>query len=293
MSRALALLESRAQAPETIALLDAAFADPVGRSLGLTGPPGVGKSTLVNCLIREARAQGMTVGAIAVDPSSARTGGALLGDRARLIALDPSDQGVFVRSMAARGRLGGVSALAYPSLVLMQAVYDLVLVETVGVGQSETEISGIVDAVALCIQPASGDSLQFMKAGIMEIPDLAIVTKADIGPAASRAAADLRAALHVADADSLPVHLCSAQTGEGITPLFDAVKTILYRESSQHAARIDQAFAWMRAAIATDFGTQGLRAVEAVTSRKPCKTPFTEHQRLIVALQNSLQNLIF
>jgi len=140
MARVLARLESHARDAETIALLDAAYAAPKGVSLGLTGPPGVGKSSLVNVLLREARARGLTVGAIAVDPSSTRTGGALLGDRARLSSLDPTDDGVFVRSMAARGRLGGVSALAYPAAVVMQAVYDLVLVETVGVGQSETDL---------------------------------------------------------------------------------------------------------------------------------------------------------
>ena len=259
MARMLALLESHARDTKTIALLDAAYRSPKGRSLGLTGPPGVGKSSLVNVLLREARARGLTVGAVAVDPSSSRTGGALLGDRARLSSLDPLDQGVFVRSMAARGRLGGVSALAYPSVVVMQAVYDLVLVETVGVGQSETEVAGMTDAVMLCIQPASGDSLQFMKAGIMEIPDVAVVTKADLGGPARRAAADLRTALSVAEGDSLPVHLCSSQNGEGVSDVFDAIVSVL--EPAPRGKRPEQAQHWLISAqkVSVRLGVQNTR----------------------------------
>ena len=283
MARVLARLESHGRDRETIALLDAAYAAPHGRTLGLTGPPGVGKSSLVNVLLREARARGLTVGAIAVDPSSSRTGGALLGDRARLSSLDPSDQGVFVRSMAARGRLGGVSALAYPAAVVMQAVYDLVLVETVGVGQSETEIAGMTDAVMLCIQPASGDSLQFMKAGIMEVPDLAVVTKADLGGAARRAAADLRSALRVNEGESLPVHLCSAQSGEGVDGVFDAILAAL--ESAPREKRADQARHWLSAALTADFGTQGFKALGGSLGAEAVQTPFAafEHYRNIIA----------
>ena len=158
--------------------------------IGLTGPPGVGKSTLVSALVRAWRAQARTVGVIAVDPSSRRTGGALLGDRTR-IDVDPEDQGVFVRSLAARERLGGLADLAAAAMVLMRAIYDIVLVETVGVGQSETEIAEIADTVVFAVQPGSGDSLQFMKAGIVEIPDVALVTKADLGAIAERAKRDL------------------------------------------------------------------------------------------------------
>ena len=148
--------------------------------IGLTGPPGVGKSTLVSAFVRAWRERGRTVGVIAVDPSSRRTRGALLGDRTR-IDVDPDDQGVFVRSMAARDRLGGLADLCAAAMVLMRALYDVVLIETVGVGQSETEIAEIADTVVFAVQPGSGDSLQFMKAGIVEIPDIALVTKADLG----------------------------------------------------------------------------------------------------------------
>lgn len=291
MAKTLARLESHARDAETIALLDAAFQEPKGQTLGLTGPPGVGKSSLVNVLLREARQRGLTVGAIAVDPSSSRTGGALLGDRARLSSLDPADQGVFVRSMAARGRLGGVSALAYPSIVVMQAVYDLVLVETVGVGQSETEIAGMTDAVMLCIQPASGDSLQFMKAGIMEVPDLAVVTKSDLGGAARRAAADLRTALSVVDGESLPVQLCSAQTLEGVIELFDTLLSVLDR--SPNGARPDQAAHWVKAAVLADFGTQGWLALGERPDNTSRNQPFAEFERIRNILTIALSKLDF
>jgi len=291
LARVLARLESHARDDDTIALLDAAYNAPMGRSLGLTGPPGVGKSSLVNVLLREARERKLTVGAIAVDPSSSRTGGALLGDRARLSSLDPADQGVFVRSMAARGRLGGVSALAYPSVVVMQAVFDLVLVETVGVGQSETEVAGMTDAVMLCIQPASGDSLQFMKAGIMEVPDLAVVTKADLGIAARTAATDLRMALSVGDGESLPVHLCSAQTGEGVETVFDAIVNAL--EHSSGVRRPDQARHWLKAAILADFGTEGWAALGTDAAEAAVDQPFAAFERYRNMLTSALSGLDF
>ena len=177
----------------------------------LTGPPGVGKSTLASALVAACARGGETVGVIAVDPSSRRSGGALLGDRAR-IATDPeTTRASFVRSMAARDRLGGLADLTLAAMVLMRALYDRVLVETVGVGQSETEVAGVADTVVFCVQPGSGDSLQFMKAGIVEIPDLVVVTKADLGAAAERARADVAGALSLATAgDDWPVKALGA-----------------------------------------------------------------------------------
>ncbi len=291
MARVLARLESHADDPATTALLDAAFQAPKGRSLGLTGPPGVGKSSLANGLLVEARRRGLTIGAIAVDPSSVRTGGALLGDRARLSSLDPEDQGVFVRSMAARGRLGGVSALAYPAVVVMQAVYDLVLVETVGVGQSETEVAGMTDAVALCIQPASGDSLQFMKAGIMEVPDMAVVTKADLGGAARRAAADLRLAMGAAQGAALPVHVVSSQTGEGVAALFDGILEALGPQRS--TPRADQAQHWLRAALLDEFGTRGVSGIGPERLRRGTDSPFEFYAEVHKIMANAIADLDF
>jgi LAO/AO transport system kinase len=178
LAAALARLEQAADDPEIAALVDAAYIAPRAQVIGFTGPPGVGKSSLIDGLMRKWRAAGLSVGVIAVDPSSRRTGGALLGDRIRM-RTDPEDQGAFVRSLASRGKLGGLAELAFPAVVLMRAIFDRVIVETVGVGQSEADISTVADMVVLCVQPGSGDSLQFMKAGIMEIPDIAVVTKAD------------------------------------------------------------------------------------------------------------------
>ena len=197
LARCLSALESAREDPALVALLDSAWRAPKGIALGLTGPPGVGKSTLANSLIAEFRARGQTVAVVAVDPSSAISGGALLGDRAR-IESDPGDSGIFVRSMAAGRHLGGLAAPTFPAVVLMRACFDWVLVETVGIGQSETEITDCADLVLLCVQPGSGDSLQFMKAGVMEVPDLVLVTKGDLGGPARRAASDLRGALSLA-----------------------------------------------------------------------------------------------
>ncbi len=169
VAAALAAIETAAGTPELAAFLDAAMAEAKGDTLGLTGPPGVGKSTLTNALVFAWRKAGESVGVIAVDPSSRRTGGALLGDRAR-ISTDPTDRGVFVRSMAARDRLGGLSDQTVAAMVVMRAVYDHVLIESVGIGQSEADVAMVADTVVLCIQPGSGDSLQFMKAGVMELP---------------------------------------------------------------------------------------------------------------------------
>lgn len=299
--RALALalgeIERAPHAPETVALLDAAFAEVSGLTVGVTGPPGVGKSTLLDALITLLRAADLTVAVIAVDPSSVRTGGALLGDRARFASLDPLDPGVFVRSMATRGRLGGLSDLVFPSLMLLQATHDVVLVETVGVGQSEIEIAGIADVTMLCVQPASGDSLQFLKSGVMEVPDMILVTKADIGAAARRAAADLRSALSVTQGkNATAIHLVSSQTGAGLP---DALATLLsFRggegdRATRKKRRLAQAAQWHEDALLTLFGTLGLAKFRSV-----CKTHldhgiFEEQAKTVKGLASALEDLVF
>ncbi len=265
LARTLALVEQRAQDVETAALIDEAYLAPRAHVIGFTGPPGVGKSTLVDLLIRKWRGKGITVGVIAVDPSSQRTGGALLGDRIRM-RTDPEDQGVFVRSLAARGSLGGLAELTFPAAILMRALYDRVIIETVGVGQSEADISTVADTVVLCVQPGSGDSLQFMKAGIMEIPDIAVVTKTDMGAQARRALADLKGALGLAGGgQETPCLALSASTGEG----FEAFMEMLHRRIGQSGGaplarrRHAQAEAWLQTSLRQRFGRAGLAAAAA------------------------------
>jgi LAO/AO transport system kinase len=264
VARALALLESNPDAGPTADLLTAAHQAPRAHVVGITGPPGVGKSTLLNTLIAAWRREGKTVGIIAVDPSSRRSGGALLGDRTRL-KNDPEDQGVFVRSMAARDHLGGLAGLTTAAMVLMRALYDIVIVESVGVGQSETEIVSVADTVLFCVQPGSGDSLQYMKAGIAEIPHIIAVTKADMATAAERARADVAGALSLGehwDDWDVPVLKISASRGQGIDELMGAI--------SAHAAHLDdngrrakarhrQAEDWLEAFVRERFGREGLR----------------------------------
>jgi LAO/AO transport system kinase len=172
--------------------------------IGITGPPGAGKSTLLSALVAEWRADGRSVAVLAVDPSSKRSGGSLLGDRAR-IEHDPRDDGILIRSTAAGWRLGGLAAPTREAADALAAAFDLVVVETVGVGQSETDVANVCDTVAVVVQPASGDLLQFLKAGIMEVPDVLVVTKADLGDAAERSARDLAQALAAVGAPETPV----------------------------------------------------------------------------------------
>ena len=155
IAAALSEAETRFADADIAALLDEAYANPKGFVIGVTGPPGAGKSTLINVLIAGWRQAGQTVAVVAVDPSSRASGGALLGDRVRM-RTDPDDAGVFVRSVAARGRLGGLADIVFPAVALLRALFDKVIVESVGVGQSETDIETVSDTVLLCIQPAFG-----------------------------------------------------------------------------------------------------------------------------------------
>jgi LAO/AO transport system kinase len=169
-----------------------------GHIVGVTGPPGAGKSTLLSALLHSWRRIGdpsaQTVAMLAVDPSSRRSGGSLLGDRAR-IELDPADRGVLIRSTAAGERLGGIAWGTRAAAQALAAAFDVVVIETVGVGQAETEVAEVADTVVVVVQPGSGDTLQFLKSGIMEIPDVLVVTKADLGQVALNTRRDLSAAL--------------------------------------------------------------------------------------------------
>lgn len=226
IARAMNLMEStRARdAAARDALVDAVAPTPraAGQVVGLTGPPGVGKSTLGGRLVAAWRARGFTVGVLAVDPSSRRSGGAVLGDRSR-IAKPSGDDGVFIRSMAARDRLGGLAPGTMDALLVMRAGFDRVLVETVGVGQSETDVSTAADVTVVIVQPAGGDTLQFIKAGLMEIFDVLVVNKADLGEVAERTRRELGGALRVLGRAETPVVLTSAASGAGVDALVDAV----------------------------------------------------------------------
>lgn len=293
LARALAAIETEAHSEALAMLLDEACANPKGHILGLTGTPGVGKSTLINALIARARAANKTIAVIAVDPSSKTTGGALLGDRARMTT-DPDDKGVFVRSMAARDRLGGISNETIAAAVLMRALYDRVIVETVGVGQSESDIAGIADTVLLCIQPGAGDSLQFMKAGVMELPDIVAVTKGDMGASARRARADVEGALglSVRGAWSVPVITLSATTGEGLDQLDEAVaRHTAYLSEGPRAAEKQQKqeAAWVAEAIKARFGSEGLETAQGI--KVTTRGPFSREAALAAVLRKRLNSL--
>ncbi len=220
LARALTAVESAGPAAE--AVLRAA-ADLAGQALvvGVTGAPGVGKSTLVAAYAGELRRRGLTVGVLAVDPSSRVSGGALLGDRIRMAGHD-GDPGVFVRSLAARGQLGGLAGAVPAAVEVMDAAgRDVVAVETVGVGQSELAIADLADVRVVVWAPGAGDAIQAAKAGILEIADVIVVNKADL-PQAAATEAFLRAA--ASHASPPPTVLATAATvGRGIAALADAI----------------------------------------------------------------------
>ncbi|MGO8904937.1 MAG: GTP-binding protein [Solirubrobacteraceae bacterium] len=231
-----------------------------GHVIGVTGPPGAGKSTLLSALLAAWRAEERTVAILAVDPSSRRSGGSLLGDRAR-IAFDPADRGVLIRSTAAGERLGGLSWATAAVAHALAAAFDVVVIETVGVGQAETEVADVADTVVVVVQPGGGDVLQFLKAGIMEIPDVLVVTKADIGEIALRTTRELSAALRSLGSDSTRVlAVSSLPPTSGIAELIAALQ--------EHRLTIDLAERRLRARRASalsDFthehGERGLRAL--------------------------------
>jgi LAO/AO transport system kinase len=184
LARAISLVERRDPAVGEL-LAEFAAAPPPGPTVGFTGAPGAGKSTLVDAMVRRARERDRTVGVLAVDPSSPFSGGALLGDRVRMHS-HALDEGVFVRSMGARGHTGGLSAAAAEAIYLLGAFgLDEVMVETVGAGQSEFEVTKAVDTTVLVLTPGMGDSIQLQKAGIMEVADVYVVNKADLPDAAT------------------------------------------------------------------------------------------------------------
>ncbi len=214
-------------------------------TIGLTGPPGVGKSTLSSAIVRKARSLGKTVGVISVDPSSPFSHGALLGDRIRLTEhfVDPD---VFIRSMASRGHLGGVAGATADSVLLMDAFgLNVVLIETVGVGQSEIEIAELAQTTLVALQPGSGDSIQVLKAGIMEIADVFVVNKAD-HPMANQLRREIRGMMEMLDFTGWIPELVMTQAlaGDGIDELWRAIEShVAYlNETGEIEAKRREAF---------------------------------------------------
>ena len=224
LARAISLVEN--SEPLAYELIQDLYAETGNAyAVGITGPPGVGKSSLINALVRHVREREQTVGVISVDPSSPFTRGALLGDRIRLADhfLDP---GVFIRSMGTRGHLGGIAeATLQAMLVLDAAGKDLLFLETVGAGQSEVEVIGIADTILLVLMPGSGDSVQALKAGIMEIPDVIAINKMD-HPAAKTMLNEVRSILALDHESSWqpPIVLTDAIRGENVPELWEQIE---------------------------------------------------------------------
>jgi LAO/AO transport system kinase len=222
LARAITLCESGLGAPLISALY---WKIGRARTIGLTGPPGVGKSTLSAALVRKARETGMRVGVISVDPSSPFSHGALLGDRIRL-AEHFTDPDVFIRSMASRGHLGGLAGATGDAVTLMDAFgFDLVMIETVGAGQSEVEIAHLAQTTIVAVQPGSGDSVQLLKAGIMEIADIFVVNKSD-HPLADQMRREIRSMMQIAEYHGWIPELAMTQatTGAGVDDLWNAIE---------------------------------------------------------------------
>lgn len=274
--------------PSVRALLPDLFAAGRGAHLvGITGPPGSGKSTLVSALIGEWRRRGRRVGVLAVDPSSPYTRGAILGDRIRMME-HAADRDVFMRSMASRGELGGLAATTWIAAAALDAAgFDPILVETVGAGQSEVEVARLAETTIVVEVPEMGDEVQAIKAGLLEVADIIAVNKGD-RPGADRAARQLRAMLSTAggriERRPPPVLLTTATTAEGVAALADAVDAHREQARSPIAAR-DRAANQVRRALA-DLAARRAQdhhqwdpIVQAVADRE--LDPMTAAERLL------------
>jgi LAO/AO transport system kinase len=284
--RALARAITRCESGRGEPLIGALF-ERAGRAttIGLTGPPGVGKSTLIAALVAHVRRAGKTVGVISVDPSSPFSHGALLGDRIRLTEhfVDP---GVFIRSMASRGHLGGVAGATADAVTLMDAFgYDVVLIETVGVGQSEIEIAEVADTILVALQPGSGDTVQTLKAGILEIADVFVVNKRD-HPMALQLERELRSMLELLDHDGWVPKLVATQAldGTGVDALWAAaVEHAAYLRASGEIVRKRRA-AYEHRVRALALGALEPRVDGAVAALPDGPDPYAAAREVVKAL---------
>jgi LAO/AO transport system kinase len=220
--------------PKALSMLD--MLEPGhARIVGITGPPGAGKSTLVDAMAREIRSLGKTVAILAIDPTSRRTGGALLGDRIRMQQHD-ADPGVFIRSMATRGESGGIARATADVARLMSASgKDYVLIETVGVGQDEVEIASLAQVTVVVLVPGMGDDVQTIKAGIMEIADIFVINKSDL-PGADTVQHEPQAMLSLAEGHKPPIIRTVAKDGNGVAELLAAIEDRSFTVAAQKRA---------------------------------------------------------
>ncbi len=267
---------------------------PKAHVVGITGPPGVGKSSLVNKLILKIRKKNLSVGVLAIDPSSLKTGGAILGDRARL-DIDPKDSKVFVRSMAAKDYLGGISSLTFPFMVVMRSIFDVVIIETVGVGQSEISIQSVADTVVYCVQPGSGDTLQFMKSGVLEIPDIVLVTKNDIKDLSNTTFSDLLSSKSFIKNNldwEIKFLSISAIKNQGIEELFNLFQerwSWLKNSKNLEKKRITQDQDWIKKSIIDSFGKEGFKLLKErkISFENPFKKFFEIKKNFILDFKNN------
>jgi LAO/AO transport system kinase len=286
--RALARAISQAEAGRGGELVRALYGK-TGRAMtiGLTGPPGVGKSTLSSGLVRKLRGLGKSVGVVSVDPSSPFSSGALLGDRIRL-AEHFTDDAVFIRSMASRGHLGGLAGATADTVLLMDAFgFEVVLIETVGVGQSEVAIAELAQTTLVALQPGSGDSIQVLKAGIMEIADIFVVNKAD-HPMAKQLQQEIRSMMEMQQfAGWIPeLVMTQALSGEGVDELWSAVErhAAYLNETGEIAQRRRDAFAHQVRQLA--IGRLERRLDRALQNEAPTDVdPYEAADRLLSSLQ--------
>lgn len=247
LARGLTLVENRQ--PEAREIITALFPQ-TGRAavVGLTGPPGVGKSTLADAVSDLATKQGHCVAVLAIDPSSPFTGGALLGDRARMESGSKNPE-VFIRSMATRGHVGGLAASAFEAIALLEAAgRDFILVETIGAGQDEVEVAGAVGLTLVVMAPGLGDEIQASKAGLLEIADILVVNKSD-REGADRLAAELSTSR--TEAKETPVMRTTATKGEGVEELYEKVRALHSR--SESGAKLRRRYfveKWLREVVA-------------------------------------------